>query len=239
MLKIPEERWKSRAGTFLGERAGVAAVEFAMLLPLILLLYVGIVDVTRGVIASRKLNLLSRTISDLVSQQPTSLAVPIAKLSTIFASASAIMQPYPTTSLKLTVSAVAIQAKAGSKPATCCDVVVNWSFTQAGSTSYLRTCNSTLTQVADGTPPLLTTFPQSLVTSNATQGLSYTTGTVSYVIITDASYVYTPFFLQAVSWFTNGMHKTTYMVPRSPSGGVTIANPNTATAPQMGCYPSS
>lgn len=209
-----------------------------MILPLMLLLYIGIVDVTRGVIASRKLNLLSRTVSDLVSQQPTALPVPISKLSTIFASATAVMQPYPITNLKLTVSAVTIQQIAKSNPAACCDVVVSWSFTQAGSTTYLRTCKSTLTQVADGTAPSLTTFPKSLVTANSAQGYGYTNGAVSYIIITDASYVYTPIFNQAISWFAAGMNKTTYMVPRAPANGITIANPNTATAPQTGCYSS-
>ena len=227
--------WRS----FANDRQGVSAVEFALIAPVMILLYVGIVDVTRGVIASRKLNLLCRTISDLVSQQPTSLSVPISKLSTILGSATSIMQPYSTTSLKLTVSGVSIQAKAGSKPATCCDVVVNWSFTQSGSNSYLRTCKATLTQVVDGTAPSLTTFPQSLVTANASQGFGYTSGGVSYVIVTDASYVYTPLFMQAVSWFMTGMQKTSYMVPRAPANPITIANPNTATAPQMGCYSSS
>ena len=217
------------------DRQGIAAVEFALLAPLMILLYVGVIDVTRGVIASRKLNLLSRTISDLVSQQPTSLPVPISKLSTILSSATAIMQPYPITSLKLTVSAVSIQQVAGAKTPTCCDVVVNWSYTQAGDKTYLRPCKTTLAQVADGTAPSLTTFPKSLVTANAAQGFGYVSGSVSYVIVTDASYVYTPIFNQAVSWFTGGMQKTTYMVPRAPANGVTIASPSTATAPQLGC----
>ena len=238
MLRITRQRLKQRTQSFCSERGGVAAVEFAMILPLILLLYIGIVDVTRGVIASRKLNLLSRTVSDLISQQPTSLAVPISKLSTILASATAVMQPYPITNLKLTVSAVTIQQIANSKPAACCDVVVNWSFTQAGSTTYLRTCKSKLTQVADGTAPSLTTFPKSLVTANSAQGYGYANGAVSYIIITDASYVYAPIFNQAISWFAAGMNKTTYMVPRAPANGISIANPNTATAPQTGCYSS-
>ena len=217
------------------EQSGVAAVEFAVILPVLLLLYIGIVDVTRGVVASRKLNLLSRTISDLVSQQPTSLTVPISQLSTILASASAVMQPYPLTSLKLTVSAVDIKAKSGSKPPVCCDAIVRWSYTQAGSKGYLRTCGSTLTQVPDGTRATLTTFPQSLVTANSAQGFGYTTGSASYMIVTDASYTFAPIFTQAVSWFAGGMSKTTYMVPRAPANPIVIANPNTAVAPQMGC----
>lgn len=239
MLNLARRNIRANWRSLAFDQTGIAAVEFAIIAPVMILLYVGIIDVTRGVIASRKLNLLSRTISDLVSQQPTTLPVPISKLSTILSSATAIMQPYPITSLNLTVSAVSIQQMAGSKTPKCCDVVVNWSFTQAGDKKYLRTCKSTLTQVADGIAPSLTTFPQSLVTANSSQGFGYTTGSVSYVIVTDASYVYTPIFYQAVSWFTAGMQKTTYMVPRAPASGITIANPSTASAPQMGCNPSS
>ncbi len=224
---------KSGLRSFLVETRGVAALEFAIILPVMLLFYVGIIDVTRAVIASRKLDLLSRTISDLVSQQPSSLSVSISKLSTILGAASAVMQPYSTTSLKITISAVDIKLKSdGSK--TCCDVLVRWSYTQTGSTSSLRACTSALTQVPDGTKASLKTFPQSLVTANSAQGFAYSSGAVSYVIITDAAFTYTPIFSQAISWFGGGMSKTTYMVPRSPSNPVTIADPSTATAPQLG-----
>lgn len=216
---------------FLRDRRAVAAVEFALILPLMLLFYVGIIDVTRGVIASRKLNLLSRTVSDLVSQQPTALTVPLAKLSTILSSASAVMRPFSTTSLVLTVSAVDIKLKSDGK--TCCDVLVRWSYTQGGATSYLRACGTPLTQVADGTTPTATNFPKSIVTANQGQGY-YATGASSYVIITDATYTYAPFFSQATQWFTGTMRKTTYMVPRAPANPVTIADPSNASAPQMG-----
>ena len=224
-------RATSIARAFARSRGGVAAVEFAFILPVMLLLYIGVVDVTRGVIASRKLNLLSRTVSDLVSQQPSALTVPISKLSAILGSATAVMRPFSTTSLILTVSAVDIKAKSDK---TCCDVLVRWSYTQGGATGYLRGCTTPLTQVPDGTPPTLTNFPQSLVTANQGQGYGYPSGASSYVIVTDASYSYAPLFSQAAKWFATGMRKTTYMVPRSPANPVTIADPSGASAPQMG-----
>lgn len=220
-----------RAGSLLRNRSGVAAVEFAIILPLMLLMYIGVVDATRGVIASRKLNLLSRTVSDLVSQQPTALPVSIAKLSTILGSATSIMRPFPVASLTLTVSAVDIRAKSDK---TCCDAVVRWSYTQAGATSYLRSCTTPLTLVT-ATPPLPTNFPQEIVNAtNASGYTSYSTGAQSYMIVTDATYTYTPMFSQAAAWFTTAMRKTTFMVPRAQSNPVTIADPSTASAPQMG-----
>ena len=221
----------------LRDRRGVAAVEFAMILPVMLLLYIGIIDVSRGVIASRKLNLLSRTISDLVSQQPTTNAVPIATLSNIFTAAAAIMQPYGSTGLTMTVSAVDIRVKSDNK--TCCDAVVHWTYTQGGQ---LRPCGAaagasggtTLTQVPNGTKPAVSNIPSSVITANQSAGYNYVGGQTSYIIITDATYTYKPIFSQAVAWFSQGMAKTTYMVPRSPSGAVTIANPSSAPSGQSG-----
>ena len=221
---------RSRAiARLLHDRAGIAAVEFALIMPVMLLVYVGVVDVTRYVIASRKLNLLSRTVSDLVSQQPsTAGAISIASLSNIFAASTAVMAPFSATSVTLTVSAVDIKAKSSG---TCCDVLVRWSFTQAGTR---RACTTPLTQVSDGTTPTSTNFPASLVTANQAQGYGYTTGAVSYVIVTDATYTYTPFFAQVLTWFTGALKKTSFMVPRASSGPVTIADPSTAVSPQSG-----
>ena len=225
--KPPSRRPLSR---FRRDRRGVAAVEFAMMLPIMLLLFIGVVDVTRGVIASRKLNLLSRTLADLVSQEPTAIPTPISEIQTIFAAASAVMAPYGTSSLKLTVSAVDIKAKADK---TCCDALVRWSFTQSGT---LRGCTTALNQVPNGTSPAPTNFPAALVTANQTQGYSYTgTGAVSsYVIVADASYTYAPLFRQAWSWFSAGINKTTFMVPRAAFGPVTIADPSGVASPQSG-----
>ena len=210
------------------DRKGVAAVEFAFLMPVMIIMYVGVVDVTRGVIASRKLDVLSRTISDLVSQQPTSQTTSISTLSTIFTAASAVMQPYNTAGITLTVSAVDIKAKSNN---TCCDALVRWSYTQGGT---LRACTTPLTQVPNGTVPTPTNIPVALITANQTAGYGYTSGLTSYVIVADVAYTYKPIFFQAISWFSAGMHKTTYMVPRSASGPVTIANPSGAPVGQSG-----
>lgn len=207
----------------------VAAVEFALILPLMLLLYIGVVDVTRFVIASRKLNLLSRTVSDLVSQQPTaSGTISIAGLSNIFAASSAVMAPYSSNAVTLTVSAVDIKAKSNN---TCCDALVRWSFTQSGT---LRACTTPLTQVPNGTSPTPANFPASLVTANQAQAYGYTSGAVSYVIVADASYTYYPVFAQTLAWLSGSLKKTTFMVPRASSGPVRIADPSGASAPQSG-----
>ena len=50
------------------DERGVSAVEFAMLLPLMLTLYLGGVEVSQGVSIDRKVTLTARTVADLVAQ---------------------------------------------------------------------------------------------------------------------------------------------------------------------------
>ena len=194
-----------------------------------LLLYVGIVDVTRGVIASRKLDLLSRTISDLVSQQQTNTPMTTAQLSAILAASSALMAPFSTANLTMTVSAVDIEAKNGTT--TCCDAVVRWTYTQGG---VQRACSPALQQVPNGTPPSPTNFPVAIISANQNAGFNYAGGQVSYIIVSDVRYTYAPLLQQAISWFAQGMSKTNYMVPRSASGPITLNNPINPPAGQAG-----
>jgi Flp pilus assembly protein TadG len=207
---------------------GVAAVEFAIILPLMLMMYIGTLDVTRGVMSSRKVGIVSRTVSDLVSQQSTGSAVTSTTLASFFAAASAIMSPYSTTNLTITVSSVAVAAKSGGL---CCDATVKWSYTQGGT---LRPCGVKLTQVASGTPPAATNIQQSLITSNVQAGFVYTSTNTTSLIVADVTYTYAPFFPLAVPWFAGGVAKTTYMVPRAASGQITLASPITAIAGQSG-----
>ena len=228
------------------DRRGIAAVEFALLLPLMLLMYVGATDVTRGVMASRDVDILSRTVSDLVAQSQTN-TITASQISTAFSAASGIMRPFSTTNLTMTVSAVTIGIMSGTT--TCCQAAVSWSYTQGGT---LRTCaaktTSTsaniLTQVADGTRPSPTTIPASIINANTSAGYGYSASKSSYLIIADVTYTYTPLFNPtsitalfgpAATWLAPTISKTTYMVPRLSSGGITLSTPIGAGSGQSGC----
>ena len=73
---------------------GVAAVEFALLLPFMLLLYLGSAETTQAVMTSRKAAVAAKTLSDLTSQESTSTPMTDAIMGNIFNAAAAIMQPF-------------------------------------------------------------------------------------------------------------------------------------------------
>lgn len=78
----------------LADRRGVAAIEFAMLLPFMLVLFFGTVVFSSGVAANRKVSLMAQTLSDLTSR---SISVASSDLTNFFAADTAIMTPYDPT----------------------------------------------------------------------------------------------------------------------------------------------
>ena len=90
-----------------GDERGVGAVEFAMLLPLMLSLYLGAVEISQGIGADRKVTLTARTICDLVSQVQS---VSNSDMTNALNAASSVMAPFPVGNLKVTVSSVKIDA---------------------------------------------------------------------------------------------------------------------------------
>jgi Flp pilus assembly protein TadG len=142
-------------------RAAVA-VEFATVLPFMLLLYVGGVDVASGVSADRKVTQTSRTVADLASRQ-TSLTT-AGVTNTILNVASAVMAPFNNPSnaqgnAQLIVSQVCVDANKNA--------FVQWS--QA-------TSNTTARAFGDKVP----TLDPNLATPN------------TWLIWGEARYLYTP-----------------------------------------------
>lgn len=104
------------------DERGVAAIEFALILPLMLALYLGCVEISDGVAADRKVSLTAATVANLVAQSTT---ISTSDMSNILDASAAIMQPYSTDALKVTVSCLSIDANK--------NVTVKWSATRNGS----------------------------------------------------------------------------------------------------------
>jgi Flp pilus assembly protein TadG len=89
------------------DRKGVSAVEFAMVLPLMVLLYVGAVETSQAVAIQRKITLATRTVADLASQ---ATSISGADALGIEKAAFAVIAPFPEGPLNGSVSAVNIDA---------------------------------------------------------------------------------------------------------------------------------
>ena len=113
------------------DQRGVSAVEFAMLAPLMLTMYFGAIEVSQGIAIDRKVTLTARTIADLTSQVTS---INNADMTNLLKATAAVISPYPTDKLAVTVSLVKIDA---SKNAT-----IVWSDTLNGTA---RAKDSTVT----------------------------------------------------------------------------------------------
>jgi Flp pilus assembly protein TadG len=111
-----------RLRRLIGDERGVSAVEFALLLPLMLTLYLGAVEVSQGIGADRKVTLTARTICDLVSQVSS---IGNSDMTNALNASSTVMAPFPVGNLKVTVTSVKIDA-AGK-------ATVDWSDTLNGT----------------------------------------------------------------------------------------------------------
>src|SRR6195952_4824977 len=95
-------RIRRTAARMLADRSGIAATEFAVIVPVMLVMFFGTVEFSSGVAVDRKVTLMARTLSDLTSQ---SVTVADTDMTNFFAASNAIMTPYSTTPIKSTVTA--------------------------------------------------------------------------------------------------------------------------------------
>ena len=180
MLKTMH-RWISRF-PFARDQRGVSAVEFALLAPMMIGLYLGCVEISQGVAADRKVSLISAALANLTAQVST---ISSSDMTNILDASSAIIQPYSASLLKMTVSCLKIDANKA--------VTVKWSVTRGG------TANTGSMSI-----------PSALAVAN------------SYLILSEASYAYTPIVGVTITG-TLTLSDKMYMSPRitAPTYGAT------------------
>ncbi len=135
-----------------GER-GVALIEFALVLPVLILLFIGLVEFSEAFTVSRKLATTANTVSDLVAQEAT---VTTGDLDNIALVADEIMKPYSTTPLTLVI--VSVVADSTNTPR------VDWSYPATYATGAVYALPQ-----ADMTEP-----GSSLIIAEATYGFTPT-----------------------------------------------------------------
>jgi Flp pilus assembly protein TadG len=117
---------------FLRDRSGLSALEFALILPLMVALYLGCVEIGNGLSAQFKTTLAARTVADLASQYTT---INNATMTSILGASSAVMTPFSSANAVVIVSEVTTDAK-GNATITWSDAL-NGTAHQAGSSVTL------------------------------------------------------------------------------------------------------
>ena len=113
---------RGRLARCIRDERGVSAVEFALLLPLMVTLYLGGVEVSQGLTIDRKVTLVARTVTDLAAQVSS---ITNADMTNILNASTAVMLPYSMAQVKVTISQVTID---GDGKAT-----IAWSDTKNGT----------------------------------------------------------------------------------------------------------
>jgi Flp pilus assembly protein TadG len=100
------QAFASRLGRFRAAQSGIAAVEFALILPFMALLYLGGFEVMEEISCERQVALTSSTVASIVSQYSTisqSQAMP-----GILAASTAVLTPFSSANAVVTVSCITI-----------------------------------------------------------------------------------------------------------------------------------
>jgi Flp pilus assembly protein TadG len=121
---------------FRDDKRGVALVEFAFILPVMLMLYLGCIAVTIGVSTDRKLSLLTHSLADLVAQDDTIMST---ETDDLFLAARAIMMPSSTDPSLIGMRVQSVRIKAGG---TAC---VEWSVASSGGLLAARSPDDDVT----------------------------------------------------------------------------------------------
>ncbi|WEK43054.1 MAG: pilus assembly protein [Candidatus Sphingomonas colombiensis] len=90
-----------------GDRRGLGAVEFALIAPFLILLYLGGYQLMDATSAYRKVTTTTRTLADVTSQFTS---VQSADLDNIMGAAASVMTPYPASNATTRISEIAISA---------------------------------------------------------------------------------------------------------------------------------
>jgi Flp pilus assembly protein TadG len=118
-------------GRMARDRRGVSAVEFALLAPFMIALYLGCVEISDAVSCDRKVSLTAAALANLTAQVTT---ISSTDMTNIFNASTAIVAPYSASNLKMKVTCLKIDSTGKAK--------VQWG---ASSNDTARTTGTTYT----------------------------------------------------------------------------------------------
>lgn len=134
---------------FLQDRKGVAAVEFAMIAPMLLILYLGATDLTQGLAIDRKLGQFATAVSDQMAREQ---AITENSVQSVIGVGRAIMLPFAFGETKLRLTVVEVKNGAASVK---CSTHYNWTQEAVGGDVY--PLSSEMARMAEGQHVIIAT----------------------------------------------------------------------------------
>jgi len=116
-----------------GDKSGVGAVEFALIAPVLIVLYMGSLEISVAMSVNKKLARAASTVADLVTQNET---VDKAFLQSMVNVAESVMTPFRTNGLTVKITGIAIDGTGVAK--------TSWSWQQDNSKPYTIGSTQTL-----------------------------------------------------------------------------------------------
>ena len=96
---------------FTRDRSGSAAVEFALIIPVVMLLYYGMAETTQALLANRRVSVIATAVGDLTAQ---ATQLKKAQIDDIFNISAAALKPFPVSDLGIRI--VSIETTAAGVP---------------------------------------------------------------------------------------------------------------------------
>lgn len=90
------------------DERGVAAVEFALTVPIMILLYCGMAELTMAMMAERQAAHSASVVGDLVAQ---TTQIKVSEVNDVFTVGSSILKPFPSATLQLRVTSIKADAQ--------------------------------------------------------------------------------------------------------------------------------
>lgn len=119
--------WVKRFGRLRREKDGIAATEFALLLPIMITMFFGMLEISDALMASRRVYTAVNSLADLVAQERD---VTTAEVDQILTGVRNMLQPTTGSSLTLSVTSII------RDPADDTRIIVQWSRNNSGGTPY-------------------------------------------------------------------------------------------------------
>ena len=179
-------------GAWKADTGGVAAIEFALIAPLMAAMFVGAVEMSQAITIDRRVTQIAGSTADLVARADKTISQ--SEIGDIMRVGSYIMKPYSSTPIRIVLRNVT------SSPASASQTKQSWTCSYNG-TGGTQTCECTNTSF---------TLPANMVTTNDS------------VVVAEVTYDYVPLvfnYIMKRTWGGSGssytLSETIYMKPRS------------------------